>query len=159
MMDLPDGRLSSSITFVYKFVVPVIWILIVWLLAFSNLGRAYRAMFTHTPSLLAVAVPWAIGFALLLRLVGPLLRVEMRSGRLYASNYNREIEIPPGSIESVSQNLWSSLRPITIHLRNDTQFGRRIRFMPPKHVVWAFWQEDPLVQKLRMLGKFPSDDS
>lgn len=156
-MRLSDERLSSNLTFVYKFVIPAIWLLFVGFLAFSSLGRAYREMFTHPPALIVLVVTWLVGFALLLRLVVPLLQVEMRDGRLYASSLTREIEIPPGEIESVSQNIWSSLRPITIHLRHDTPFGTHIRFMPPKHVVWDFWREDPLVQKLRTLGDFPPE--
>lgn len=156
-MRLSNGQLSSSVTFIYKFVFPAIWILIGGFLLFVTVEGIHRTSFPDTLTSLLIVVPWLLGIAFLLWFAAPILRVELRDGRIYASNYRREIEIQRSDIASVSQNVWVNVRPITLHLRNETPFGTRIRFIPPGRVIFAFWKEDPLVDKLRELaGLLPS---
>jgi hypothetical protein len=154
-MRLSNGELSSSVTFIYKFVFPTIWISIGGFLLFVTIEGIHRTTFPDTATSLLIVVPWLLGAVFLLRLAAPVLRVELRDGRLYASNYRREIEIPRSDIVSVTQNVWVNVRPITLHLRKETPFGRRIRFIPPGRVIFAFWKEDPLVDKLRELAALP----
>ena len=104
--------------------------------------------------LVAVAL-WIAGSVFLLRLSVPLLRVQLRDGHLYASNFRRETEILPSNIAEVTQNVWVNVRPITIHLRTPSEFGRRIRFMPPARVIFRFWIEDPIVDELRAFARRP----
>jgi hypothetical protein len=149
--------LSSSVTFIYKFVFPAIWILIAGILVIVTVEGVHRTSFPDTATSLLIVVPWLLGAIFLLRFAAPIVRVELRDGRLYASNYRREIEIQRSDIASVTQNVWVNVRPITLHLRNETPFGTRIRFIPPGRVIFAFWKEDPLVDKLRELaGLLPS---
>jgi hypothetical protein len=154
-MRLSNGELSSSVTFIYKFVFPAIWISIGGFLLFVTIEGIHRTTFPDTATSLLIVVPWLLGAVFLLQLATPVLRVELRDGRLYASNYRREIEIPRSDIVSVTQNVWVNVRPITLHLRNETPFGRRIRFIPPGRVIFAFWKEDPLVDELRELAALP----
>jgi hypothetical protein len=152
MMRLSNGMLSSSVTFIYKFVFPAIWISLGGFIAFVTVQGIHRTTRPDATTSLFIVVPWLLGAAFLFRQVASIVRVELRNGRLYASNYRREIEIQRGDIESVTQNVWVNVRPITLHLRNETPLGRRIRFIPPGRVIFAFWQEDPLVEKLRELA-------
>ena len=158
-MRLSNGQLSSSVTFIYKFVFPAIWIVIVGLLVFYNVRGARGAGALGIATSLLIVVPWLFGVLFLLRFAAPVLRVELRDGRLYASDYRREIEIPRGEITNVTQNVWVNVRPITLHLRNDTPFGKRIRFIPPGRVIFAFWKEDAVVEKLRELAGLSPDRS
>jgi hypothetical protein len=151
-MRLSNGELSSSVTFIYKFVFPAIWIVIAGVLVFFTVEGVHRTTFPDTAIWVLIVVPWVLGVLFLLRFATPILRVQLRDGRLFASNYRREIEIPRSDIVSVTQNVWVNVRPITIHLRTDTPFGKRIRFIPPGRVIFAFWKEDPLVEKLRELA-------
>jgi predicted PurR-regulated permease PerM len=156
-MRLSNGQLSSSVTFIYKFVFPAIWILIGGFLLFVTVQGIRRTSLPDTLTWLLIVVPWLLGIVFLHWFAAPILRVELRDGRLYASNYRREIEILRSDIASVTQNVWVNVRPITLHLRNETPFGTRIRFIPPGRVIFAFWKEDPLVDKLRELaGLLPS---
>jgi predicted PurR-regulated permease PerM len=156
-MRLSNGQLSSSVTFIYKFVFPAIWILIGGFLLFVTVEGIHRTSLPDTLTWLLIVVPWLFGIVFLLWFAAPILRVELRDGRIYASNYRREIEIQRSDIASVTQNVWVNVRPITLHLRNETPFGTRIRFIPPGRVIFAFWREDPLVEKLRELaGLLPS---
>jgi hypothetical protein len=151
-MRLSNGMLSSSVTFIYKFVFPAIWILVAGILVVVTVEGVHRTSFPDPATSLLIVVPWLFGAIFLLRFAAPIVRMELRDGRLYASNYRREIEIGRGDIERVTQNVWVNVRPITLHLRNETPFGRRIRFIPPGRVIFAFWKEDPLVDKLRELA-------
>ena len=152
-MRLSSGQLSSSVTFIYKFVFPAIWTVIGGFLLFVTIqGIQKTTTFPDTATSLLIVVPWLLGAIFLFRLAAPIVRVELRDGRLYASNYRREIEIQRSDIVRVTQNVWVNVRPITLHLRNETPFGTRIRFIPPGRVIFAFWKEDPLVDKLRELA-------
>jgi hypothetical protein len=154
-MRLSNGQLSSSVTFIYKFVFPAVWIVFGGILLFVTVEGVRRTTSPDTATSFLIVVPWLLGAVFLLRLVAPILRVELRDGRLYASNYRREIEIQRSDIVRVTQNVWVNIRPITLHLRDGTPFGTRIRFVPPGRVIFAFWKEDPLVEKLRELASLP----
>jgi len=140
--------ISSRTTFVYKFIFPAIWIPLFGFVAYLALNAGKSGTGDKTVGLV-MATSWLVVSAFLLRLVIPLMRVQLRDGRIYASNYRREIEIAPGEIERVTQNVWMNVRPITLHLRHETSFGRRIRFLPPSRVIFTFWKEDPIVDQLR----------
>ncbi len=78
-----------------------------------------------------------------------LMRVQLGDGHPYASDFRREIEILPADIDSVTQNRWDRVRPITIHLREPSPLGSRIRFLPKSRPTLRFWIEDSIVDKLR----------
>jgi hypothetical protein len=143
--------ISSRTTFVYKFIFPAIWIPLFGFVAFLALNGGKSGTADKTVGIV-MATTWLVVSAFLLRLVIPLMRVQLRDGRIYASNYRREIEIAPGEIERITQNVWMNVRPITLYLRHETTFGRRIRFLPPSRAIFTFWKEDPLVDQLRRLA-------
>jgi hypothetical protein len=150
--------ISSRTTFVYKFIFPAIWIPLFGFVAYIALNAGRSGTGDRTVGII-MATAWLVVSALLLRLVLSLMRVQLRDGRIYASNYRREIEIVPGEIERVTQNIWMNVRPITLHLRHETSFGRRIRFLPPSRVIFTFWKEDPIVDQLRRFaGLLPPND-
>ena len=66
---------------------------------------------------------------------------------LYVSNFVREIRVPLGEVEIVSENRWINIRPVTVEFRRDTDFGLRITFMPQTR-MWWFWQAHPVVGEL-----------
>jgi hypothetical protein len=45
-----------------------------------------------------------------------------------------------------------SHHPVTIHLRHETPFGRRITFIP-KFRLLPFWRTHPIVNELRKLAR------
>jgi|HubBroStandDraft_6_1064221.scaffolds.fasta_scaffold07786_7 hypothetical protein len=77
-----------------------------------------------------------------------LKRVRMDDEALYISNYFREIRVPLGNMEHVSEFL--GLRQgnrVTITLRDDTPFGRKIVFLPFSSSRRG--KVDPVVGELR----------
>lgn len=136
-----------------KFVFPAVWIV-----GFgASTVAALRSARGSTPHAMAgaliVTAIWLACSAVLLWFCAPLKRVRLRSGRLLVSNFRAEIEVPPGDIARVTQNKWVNLRPITIHLRTPGVFGRKISFIPPSHVILAFWQADRLVAELERFAR------
>lgn len=144
--------ISSRTTFIYKFIFPAVWIPLMGAMTFAVARAPNRINGAERSGVVAMELLWVIVCALLLRFAIPLKRVQLRDGRIYASNYRREIEIAPGEIESITQNVWINIRPITLHLRHETAFGMRIRFIPPSRLILTFWNEDPLVPQLRRLA-------
>ena len=101
-----------------------------------------------------VVVIWAIGSAGILRFTMPLVRVELRNGRLYVSSYRREWEIVPRDILSVRQSRWVNGRPIRVTLRHDVDgLGTSFSFIPPTRAMLRFWREDPQVNELRRFAQ------
>ena len=67
---------------------------------------------------------------------------------LVVSNYFREVRIPRRKISGVSENRLLNHHPVTITLREDLGFGRRITFMPTAR-FFALWSSHPVVSELR----------
>jgi hypothetical protein len=147
------ANVSSRTTWFLKFAFPVIWTAILALGAIPMFGDSARGHGAKLPAALTLAAVWLIGATLLFLFSGSLMRVEYRDGRLYASNFRREIEILPGDIAAITQNVWINVRPVTIQLRTATELGRRIRFIPPSRVIFRFWAEDPIVSELRAFAQ------
>jgi len=58
----------------------------------------------------------------------------------------------------VTQNIWVKVRPITIHLRTPSEYGQRLRFMPPMRIIFRFWIQDPIGEELRAFASHPVAD-
>jgi hypothetical protein len=80
-----------------------------------------------------------------------LKRVRMDDEALHISNYFREIHVPLSNMEHVSEFLGQRQgNRVTITLRDDTPFGRKIVFVPP--FSWSRrGKVDPVVGELRAL--------
>lgn len=71
---------------------------------------------------------------------------------LYVSNYRKEITISVSNIADVTELKWIRTRPITIHLKTDSEFGGKIVFMP-KFNGFRVFADNPIVSKLKALAK------
>ena len=133
--------LSSAWTFWMKYVFPAVWI--------SGFGLA--TILTADPqNKIVFLVVWIAGTTSILWAYAGLKRVRMDERQLYVSNYFREICVPFSAITDVKQNRWINSRPITIYLRDATQFGDKVTFMPKQRI--QFWSVDPVVNELKRLA-------
>ncbi len=140
--------LSSSQTFWIKVVFPLLWI--------GGFSAGTLAMFLQPgqDSVEPPAIKWIFlmatiaGAAFLYWGCIRLKRVRMDDQALYVSNYLREIRIPLQQVETIGENKWINLHPVTIEFHDKTDFGQRIVFMPK--VRWfAFWSSHPVVEEIR----------
>ena len=79
-------------------------------------------------------------------------KVSVDENFLYVSNYRKEIKISVSEIADVIETKWVRTRPVTIHLKNDSEFGRKIVFMP-KFNGFRIFADNPLIAELKMLAK------
>ncbi|HEY9428923.1 MAG TPA: hypothetical protein VIR34_17315 [Gemmatimonadaceae bacterium] len=150
--------LSSAWTFVYKFLLPVVFTgaFAIGLRSALDARGAYSGSPSAAPpnDLLLLGVVMILSIAASVVFCAPLKRVRVGDDgeSLLVSNYFQEWKVPAGLITSVTQNRWLKLRPITIHLRIDPGCGTRVMFMPPLRINFLFWREDPEVEELRTLA-------
>lgn len=151
--------LSSSWTFFYKFLLPLVWIVGFAVIARTSVDGGSATMPGGAAN---GATPDAVWILILVGLVGtasilllsvPLKRVQIDDeGELVISNYFREWRVPVGLVTEVTQSRWLKHRPITVRLRIDPGCGTRVVFVPPMRLRMLFWREDPEVEKLRELA-------
>ena len=142
-----DTTLSSRLTFITKAIFPGCWI--VGFGAITAFYWASRGLPAETGWLFLAA--WTAGALSFWWWCIPLKRVRIDGGNLYVSNFRKEIVVPLTFIESVTENRWVNVHPVTVHFRGDTEFGRKISFMPKARVMF-FWSSHPVVGELRRLA-------
>ena len=146
--------LSSHLTFVSKFVFPVIWI--------GGFATATFTLFVFPASWHGdsggppgPALKWIflvatlLGAALIWWSSARLKRVRMDASALYISNYSTEIVVPLANVAEVTENYFVGGHPVTIRFRVDTEFGSAVTFTP--RVKWSgFWAMHPAVDEIRL---------
>jgi len=151
--------LSSSWTFLAKFAVPTLWILIGGLLNLSfwfDVPHGGRPSPPPEAKFLFLSV-WIFGSAFVFWSKAGLKRVRMDRTQLLVSNYVREICVPISAVIDVKQNCWLKSRPITIYFGGTTEFGDQATFIPKWRLRILFWREDPVVDELRQLAGVAPD--
>jgi hypothetical protein len=142
--------LSSSKTFLLKFIIPTLWI--------GGFGAGVSTLWfgdfmvsvsAHDPELKWIFLfVWLAGSAFIWITSARNKRVRADGQNLYISNYLGEIAVPFSEIERVSEFRWVRGHPITVRLRSDTAFGRVITFLPTSR-LFGFWSSHPVVAELR----------
>jgi len=172
-------RLSSSTTFVSKFVFPPLMVLATNLLAVllylphllpswlpnPSASPLLAALLAHPPAHILLWAIWA-GLVFLVCWRGLVLkRLETDWHTLYISDYARTAAVPLAAIVDIRDNRLLPVDPTAIVLDEDTPFGRVIRFQLPAdprrmHLLGRneslFSGENrthPLVQQLRDISR------
>jgi hypothetical protein len=142
-------ELSSKQTFLLKIILPVFIIIIFaasfLMLLISSRRTEFLPLIIMFPVLLVVSL-----LAMRLTLM-KYKKVSIDEQFLYVSNYRKEITIPVSDIADVTEVKWFRTRPITIHLKNDSQFGRKIVFTP-KLNGFRIFADNPFVAELKELA-------
>ncbi|HEY4884035.1 MAG TPA: hypothetical protein VII08_10365 [Myxococcales bacterium] len=152
MIDQGPMRLSSRLTFIFKFIFPS-----VWLLGFS---AGTLALLTR-PNERGIAIPFGvatiIGVLLFSKVCFPLKSVIAGREGILVSNFFRKIEIPYAQIASVDENKWLNTRVTTVWLKSDSAFGQELRFQPYTYFTLLFWRDHPAVVELRRRVELASE--
>jgi len=145
-------QLSSRATFVYKFIVPALWV--------GLFGGATAMLFVGPGALRGDPgvdlLRWA--FLALFASITPLLYwllvrlkvVTLLEDSLEISNFTTSLQVPLRDVERVSGSVMLNPPVIWLELRQPVAFGRRLVFMPPLRLFGGF-RRDPLVEELRDL--------
>jgi hypothetical protein len=132
--------ISSAWTPFYKFVFPILWVIICCVAAPGS----------DIPRGLLVLVMLIVGFWLWYVLGRPLLVVRVDERFLHMSNYRREIRVPLSDVSGITDNRLMNPRTITIQLGRPTAFGSRLIFMPKLRFIF-FFSRHPAVAELNEL--------
>jgi hypothetical protein len=136
-------RLSSSITFFWKYIFSTLW------LGGFGLGTF---IIVDIHGIGEESQPFLIGLVIgLVFIYYGLLRakaVYIDENYLYVSNFIKEVNIPLESIKEVSEYATSSPRLIFIKFKNETEFGKKIMFIGRSH-SFLFFSTHPSVKEIR----------
>ncbi len=157
-MSPPDANavraLSSAQTFLNKVLVPGVIVpltgvgtLLMWV---GPTGGPPAAPPPEVIRWLLTAL-WLVGSAVGVATGVGLKRVRLAGPALLVSNYRREISVPVASIVAIEESRWVAIHPVTLRLREQTRFGRSIRFMPAMR-GWGHWRPHPVVAELAALA-------
>ncbi|HQU91744.1 MAG TPA: hypothetical protein PLK77_05570 [Pyrinomonadaceae bacterium] len=136
--------LSSKLTFVYKivfpilFVVSIVWGSGIWLSIRKVPGLGFMTLILIV---MAINLVWAGWLAL------RSCRVETDGENFYVSNFGTEAVIPRADLYEATEMRWLKPYWITLRLRRPSVFGDKIVFIPPWR-IGGFWTANPLVEEL-----------
>jgi hypothetical protein len=142
-------RLSSLQTFLTKVIFPAIWIPLIGIGTLTMFRGGFQGV--GAPPTWIFLFGWIAGSAFIYWNCIRLKEVSTDDDFLYVSNYLKEISIPLSEIYDVTENVWLSIHPVTIHLKSQSEFGDKIVFMP-KVRFFAFFRSHPVVTELKELA-------
>lgn len=135
-----NKQLSSSLTFVDKYLFFPIWC--GWL--------GYETIMLYIkkdPDKYTWFLMWLFGSLLIFVFTHNLKKVVMSGDNLIVSNYLKTIKIPISEISYIKENRIISIHPISIYLKNPTDFGSKITFMPASRFYLPFGT-NPIIKEL-----------
>ena len=93
---------------------------------------------------------WLFCSLLLFALTHNLKKVVICGDHLEVSNYLKAINIPISEISYIRENRLINIHPISIYLKNPTDFGSKITFMPVSRFILPFGTH-PIYKELNAL--------
>ncbi|MEP6788942.1 MAG: hypothetical protein ABJB40_10960 [Acidobacteriota bacterium] len=149
---MPLRRISSILTVFYKFILPAIFAI-----GIVNVWIIWGARSLHPKEDIPVWFFYVIPFFLLVTSILSAWRlkwvaIDAANLRLYVSNYRKEIAIPFSEIANVTEFRFSDPRRITIHLPNETEFGKKIVFIGTYRFLGIWAGPHPIVDELQNLA-------
>ena len=149
MLKSPDKTrrtISSSFTFFYKFFFPTIWI--------GGFGSGtLDLLLNQDKEGIPFLIAWIAGSLFIYWGCVRLKYVEVDENKIYISNFFKMIEIPLQGIERISENSLINIHPIWISLKNPTDFGQKIMFMPKFSFRASFFYSHPIAKELYELAR------
>jgi len=148
-------RLSSSSTYFYKRVFPILWFgFLLVFLAIALWGTLYPQAFARpqpvVPFLLMPLLMAGIGFLVFRKLIFDLVdEVWLDGDWLVVKNRDEQRRVALSDVMNVNATTMANPRRITVMLRTDTRYGRSFSFMPasPRGFLSAF-KPDPIATDL-----------
>jgi hypothetical protein len=144
-------KLSSSWTFFYKVVFPIIWIsgfgigtLVLWL------GKFDQPQPPPAEMKWTFLIAWLVGSGIILWIALRLKTVTLNGDRLIIENYSQEDKVPLSSINSISETRFINPKMIKLNLYPPCVFGEKIVFIPKFKFYNPFGQH-PIVKQLKEL--------
>lgn len=137
--------ISSSLTVLYRFLFPLVWI--------GGFGLATIGLFSRgDPKKWGFLAALVVGALFLSRFCLPLKRVTIEGSDLLISNFLRTIRVPLSQVCGVRENALINIHPVYIRFQEPTEFGSRIVFMPEVR-MFSLFGSHPIVAELMTLAR------
>ena len=142
-------KISSRWTSFYKIGFPLLFLSGI---AFQSYIFATRLHHTENqaPFFAIMGISYFASAILIIWIARFYKHVELDQGGLNVSGYFGSDFIPFSRIESVEQSKWMNGRPVHIHLKESSMFGKKIAFQP--RGTAAMFAEHAIVKELRQLA-------
>lgn len=148
-------RLSSSSTYFYKRIFPILWFgFLLVFLAIALWGTLYPQASARpqlvAPFLLMPLLMAGIGFLVFRKLIFDLVdEVWLDGDWLVVKNRDEQRRVALSDVMNVNATTMTNPRRITVMLRSDSRYGRSFSFMPasPRGFLSAF-NPDPIATEL-----------
>lgn len=153
-----ERRLSSSLTFFHKAIFPLLWTALFGLVAIRGLVNPEGIDFSRMPggaslgNRIFLLIVFLAGAVFLYWHGRRLKSVRLVDNHLIVSDYFKEHKISIALIDDVMQNTLLHSRPITIHFKQETPFGRKIVFIPAGVGRIFSFKPDKMVHEIRALA-------
>lgn len=141
-------RLSSNLTLLLKFFIPVFWIVLFGAVTLAALLYEYDYV-GNTPALYfkaGMAFFYLSGLLLFALTLMQLKRVEADGEFVYVTNYFKTARYPFHSIERIRQSRFLFLTVAVIHFVQRGSFGKRCFFVGSKAMMADYWGKYPEVK-------------
>lgn len=138
-------QISSDATVLWKYIFPGFWI------PLTGIG-AVVALFhvAEEPTAALFVVIWLAASSYLIWFARRLKVVSIDERTLFVSAGGREIQIPLSSVDRVKENFWARPKLITLTLKQPSEFGEKVVFVPTSLLLAAF-RSHPTVEQIRTL--------
>lgn len=142
-------RISSKATFAYKIGVPVLYLIVVLVVGLmSPIGDAIKS--DEIPAFVYIAACLPL-LAVAYWVFFPLKNISIADEGLVVTGIKKKIVVRFVDIERVSRSVLQNPETIFLHLKSDSDFGRRISFMPEVR-FWRFSEHPTYVELQRIVG-------
>lgn len=143
-------EISSKQTFFLKIILPFFFVALITTVTFGIISSSPKGAVVTIVVLFPVI--GLVGISAMYLTVMRYKKVSVDDEFLYVSNYRKEIKIPLWNIADAKEIKWIRTRPIAIYLKTDSEFGRKIVFMP-KFNGFRVFADNPLIAELKKLVK------
>ena len=137
-------NLSSPLTFLCEWVIPVCWLLAgLQQIKMALIGTTFRGV------IWVIVIVWGIGFIVILIYSWPIKLVTLEGDYFVISNYFTSRRVPINHLTDVGESALVSRGPtIILYFEPPTPFGKRVRLITP---LFAKNSDDEIAAFLRSL--------
>jgi hypothetical protein len=118
-------KLSSSLTFLYEWVIPALWLLG----GIEQMQYAPRIPFTSEKWIIVIL--WGVGLIWVLIYSWPIKQVTIDGDYFVISNYFTSRRVPISDLAKVGESGLGRGRTIILYFEPPTPFGKRVRLITP----------------------------
>ncbi|MDR6841196.1 hypothetical protein [Pseudoxanthomonas sacheonensis] len=147
---MESDRLSSSTTYLWKYLYAPFWILLPICVTIAFVGQGEtKAWFGTLGALFCVVFAYCK--------FGKVRHVDLQDEHFLISDLGRRYEVPVSQLQRVDGGSWIHPDTVKLYFKDDTGFGKRVDFV----AHWSLWsglEEHPVVDELdRLIQRRRSD--